>query len=42
MKSKDFWKIVEENKKQVATWPKWMQKITISAETCSTGKFIKD
>jgi hypothetical protein len=42
MRDKFFWKQVEENKKIVKTWPKWMQNIVITAETCSTGKFIKN
>ena len=39
-KYKSFWKMVEQNKKEVATWPKWMQRITINADTASTGQFI--
>ena len=38
---KKFWKRVEENKKIVKSWPKWMQQIVITAETAHTGKFIK-
>jgi len=41
MSSKNFWKQVEENKKIVKSWPEWMQRIVITSETCSTGKFIK-
>jgi len=39
-KYKSFWKMVKQNKKEVATWPKWMQRITINAHTASTGQFI--
>ena len=34
--------MVEQNKKEVATWPEWKQNIVISAETASTGQFIKN
>lgn len=40
MKDKKFWNTVKRNKELVKTWPKWMQKIVITAENCSTGKFI--
>lgn len=39
-KEKTFWDMVEENKKEVATWPLWMRRIVINAETASTGQFI--
>lgn len=39
-KDKAFWDMVEQNKKEVATWPLWMRRIVISAETASTGQFI--
>ena len=35
-----FWDIVEENRKEVATWPLWKRRIVISAETAKTGQFI--
>ena len=41
-KYKWFWDMVEKNKKEVATWPEWKQNIVISAETASTGQFIKN
>lgn len=37
----EFDRICEENRKIVASWPKWMQEISITAETASTGNFIK-
>jgi len=36
----DFWKIVKENEDMVKMWPKWMQKIVITAEAANTGRFI--
>lgn len=41
MNKKLFWKIVKQNKKIVKSWPKWMQRIVITAESASTGRFIK-
>lgn len=38
----DFWTQVAIDKAIVLTWPEWMQKIVITAESASTGKFIKD
>lgn len=35
-----FWEQAEKDRKIVATWPKWKQKIIISAEAANTGKFI--
>lgn len=35
-----FWKIVEKNRKEVATWPLWKRRIVINAKTASTGQFI--
>lgn len=34
-----FWEQVEKDRKIVATWPKWKQKIVINAKTISTGQF---
>lgn len=36
-----FWKICSKNAKDVKKWPKWKQQIEISAETASTGNFIR-
>lgn len=38
--TKSFWAMAEKNRKEVATWPLWMRRIVISAETASTGQFI--
>lgn len=38
--TKAFWDQVEKDKKEVATWAKWKQKIIISAHSASTGQFI--
>lgn len=35
-----FWEQAEKDRKIVATWPKWKQKIIISAHTASTGQYI--
>jgi len=35
-----FWKTARENYEEVKKWPKWKQKIAISAKTASTGQFI--
>lgn len=35
-----FWAIVEMDEEIVKTWPQWMQDITISAESASTGRVI--
>lgn len=40
-KSKAFWTRIKNCKKIVKTWPKWKQNIVISAESASTGKFLK-
>lgn len=40
MSCSNFWKTAKENLEEVKTWSKWMQKIVITAETASTGKFI--
>ena len=32
-------KIAQANYEEVKTWPKWMQKIVISAHSASTGQF---
>ncbi len=32
---------IKRCKETVATWPEWMQRIVITAETASTGKFIR-
>lgn len=37
----NFWKMVEENRKEVATWPKWKRRIVISAKSAASGKFIE-
>lgn len=42
MKNKRFWEIVEEDKRIVETWPLWMQRIEITAESVSTGNFIRE
>lgn len=42
MTSKKFWEIVEKDRKIVSTWPLWMQRITITAESASTGEFINE
>lgn len=39
--SKEFWATVKRCEETVKTWPQWMQDIVITAETASTGKFIK-
>lgn len=36
-----FWSMVEEDKRIVATWPQWMQDITITAQAAMTGHFIR-
>lgn len=35
-----FKAIVESNYEEVKTWPKWKQKIIISAEAADTGRLI--
>ena len=35
-----FWEQAERDRKIVATWPKWKQKIIISAHSAMTGQFI--
>lgn len=40
MKQKDFDRIIKANFEEVKTWSKWKQKIIITAEASSTGKFI--
>ena len=42
MNSKKFWEIVEIDRQIIATWPEWMQRIVITAETASTGRFIRN
>lgn len=37
-----FWETVDMNKSIVSTWPEWKQRIVISAESASTGRFIKE
>jgi len=39
-KDKMFWKIAEENAREVATWPKWKQRIRITSARAMTGDFI--
>ncbi len=39
---KEFWEQVEKNKKEVATWPEWKQRIIITAETAGNGQYYKD
>jgi hypothetical protein len=38
--NKSWKEIAKENLAEVKKWPKWKQKIIISAESSSTGKFI--
>lgn len=35
-----FWDMAKKNAEEVAKWPKWKQKITISAHSAMTGQFI--
>ena len=37
--SKSFWNIAKANAEEVKTWPKWKQKIVITAKTAETGQF---
>ncbi len=39
--NKDFWNTVKKCQETVSTWPPWMQNIVITAESASTGKFIR-
>ena len=41
MEKDKFWETVQKDKDTVKLWPQWMQDIVITAQTCSTGKFIK-
>ena len=41
-KDKAFWKQVEENRKEVATWHLWKRRIVINAKTIASGQFIDD
>ena len=34
-------KIIKANKKELTTWPKWKQKIVISAKNAESGNFSK-
>lgn len=36
---KEFWAMAKANYEEVKKWPKWKQKIIISAHTASTGQF---
>ena len=36
-----FWKTAADDVIEVGTWPAWMQSITISAASASTGCFIQ-
>ncbi len=36
-----FGAMVERDRCIVTTWPEWMQRIVITAETAITGKFIR-
>lgn len=40
MNKKAFLKRISDNYKIFEKWPKWMQLITISSSTASSGKFI--
>ena len=35
-----LWDRAKKNAEEVATWPKWKQKIIISAHSAMTGQFI--
>ncbi len=39
MNKAQFQKITKKNKKEVATWPKWKQKLVISAKNAESGNF---
>jgi len=36
-----FWKTVSDDYDIVQRWPKWKQRITISAYSASTGRFVE-
>jgi len=39
---KEFKKITKKNVCEVKKWPKWKQRIIISAESANTGRFIRE
>ena len=41
MDKASFQEITKKNKKEVATWPKWKQKLIISAKNAESGNFYE-
>ena len=40
--TKAFWAQAEANAKEVQTWPRWMQRMVITAESAASGNFVRE